>query len=177
MALLGVIIYGALFALGYAWAAVCVIERRDKKYRQGTTSFSDAFMPGAFILLFVYITNMLVLVQWPSYAITYDLVLLAGLGVFSAYREIIYRSRDTESRRRLIAEARLVEIHMKKDPGNAALFERASELYEQLGEREKAIEAARAASELDPTVRNSWRFKELLGEDGSAGGKRRGHSS
>ena len=172
MALFGVIIYGTLFAVGYAWAVAWILERKDRKYRQGATSFTDAFIVGTFVLLFVYITNIIVLVRWPSSAINYDLVLLAALAAFSAYKELLYRGGDNSLRKRLRAEARLLERYMKNDPGNAALFERASEIYEELGEREKAIESARAAATLDPTVRNSWRFRELLGgEEDSAAGK------
>ena len=177
MALFAVILYCTLFAVGYAWAVAWIMERRDKKYRQGNTSFTDAFMIGAIVLLVVYISNIIVLLRWPSSALMYDLVLLAGLGAFSGFRELLYRGRDTQSRRKLKAEARLLERYLKKDPGNAALFERASVIYEELGERELAIEAARAAAELDPTVRNSWRFRELLEEDGSAGGKGGGRAS
>ena len=176
MDLLAVLIYGLLFSVGYAWAVAWILERRDRKYRQGGTSFTDAFIVGAFVLLSVYITNIIVLVRWPSSAISYDLFLLAGLAAFSAYRELLYRRRDSDAARKLRAEARLLERYMSNDPGNAAFFERASEIYEQLGEHGKAVEAARAAAELDPTVRNSWRLRELLEDEGSARGKR-GHGA
>lgn len=174
MALLAVLIYGLLFSLLYAWAVVWLLERRDRRYRQGAGSFTDAFLPGSFVLIFVYISNIVVLVRWPSSAVMFDLALLGGLAAFAAYREILYKTRAGSASRKLRAEARLLERYMKKDPGNAALYERASEIYEELGERGLAVEAARVAAELDPTVRNSWRFRELLGDDdgGSAGGKR-----
>jgi len=115
---------------------------------------------------------MVVMMRWTSAVFTYDLVLLAGLGAFAVYKEALYRTRDRAVSRHLRAEARLLERYMRKDPGNAAYFERASEIYEKLGDREKAVEAARMAAQLDPTVRNSWRFKDLLGDGrGSAGGK------
>lgn len=174
MALLAVLVYGLVFALVYAWAVVWLLERRDRRYRQGAASFTDAFLPGSFVLIFVYISNIVVLVRWPSSAVMFDLTLLGGLAAFAAYRELLYRARQRSGTRKLRAEARLLERYMKKDPGNAALFERASEVYEELGERALAVEAARMAAELDPTVRNSWRFRELLeGEETSAGGKRR----
>ncbi len=174
MVLFGIIVYCTVFALAYAWAAVWMLERKEKKYRQGSSSFTDAFLVGAFILVFVYFSNMVVMMRWTDAAFTYDLALLAGLAAFAIYKEVLYRARDNYASRRMRAEARLLERYMLKDPGNAAYFERASELYEKLGDREKAIEAARMAAKLDPTVRNTWRFKELMGEDPcSAGGKGR----
>jgi tetratricopeptide (TPR) repeat protein len=176
--LFAILIYGVLFAGLYAWGVVWILERRDRKYRQGTTVFTDAFLTGSWVLLSVYISNIIVMLRWPSSAVTYDLVLLAGLAAFAGYRELLYRGLHSEVRRKLRAEARLLEQYMKKDPGNAALWERASEIYEELGEHGKAVEAARAAAELDPTVRNSWRFRTLLEDaDQSAGGKGRGRPS
>ncbi|MHB0995909.1 MAG: hypothetical protein ACYC2I_06020 [Elusimicrobiales bacterium] len=175
MALLAVLVYGLLFALVYAWAVVWLLERRDRRFRQGAASFTDAFLPGAFVLIFVYIANIVVLVHWPSSAVMFDLTLLGGLAAFAAYRELLYRTHHRAGNKKLRAEARLLERHMKRDPGNAALFERASEVYEELGERALAVEAARIAAELDPTVRNSWRFRELLeGEEDPSAGRKRG---
>jgi len=34
-------------------------------------------------------------------------------------------------------------------------------VYEKLGEKEKALTAARMAAKLDPAVRNAWRVKML----------------
>jgi cytochrome c-type biogenesis protein CcmH/NrfG len=67
--------------------------------------------------------------------------------------------RRIEHRRR--AEIRLLETHISKDPSNAAYFGRVSELYEVLGKKEQALEAARMAEKLEPTARNRYRVEAL----------------
>ncbi len=158
---LSLIIYCTVFALAYAWALVWILERKEKKYLQGSISFTDAFLVGAFIIIFVYFSNIVVLMRWPRSALTYDIILVTALAAFGTYRETFYkaRSRKTGTRRR--AEARLLEIHIAKDPDNPAYYERLSEVYEKLGEKEKALAAARRAAELDPAVKNTWRVKQL----------------
>ncbi len=159
--LLGILIYCTLFALLWTWGLVWVLERREKKYRQGNHSFTDAFLAGAFFLVFVYISNIAVLVRWPRAALLYDVALVTGLAGFGLYRETRYRAAAALVRRRQKAEVRLLEHHISKDPSNAAWYERLSEVYEKLGEKERALETARLAAKLEPTVRNAWRVKHL----------------
>ncbi|MDO8804212.1 MAG: hypothetical protein Q7R35_07265 [Elusimicrobiota bacterium] len=160
--LLGIIIYCTVFALVYAGALVWILERKEKEYRQGSISFTDAFIVGASVVIFVYLTNIVVLMSWPRAAATaYDIVLVTALAAFGVYRETAYKARAWKTRRRLRAETRLLEWHVAKDPANAAYYERLSEVYEILGEKEKALVAARMAAKLDPAVKNTWRVKQL----------------
>ena len=159
--ILGIIIYCTVFTLVYAWALVWILERKEKKYRQGSISFTDAFMVGAFVLIFVYFSNIVVLMRWTRSAFIYDIALITGLAAFGVIRETSYKARAGKVNRRLRAEARLMEGYLAKDPVNAAYFERLSEVREKLGEKEKALAAARRAAELDPIVKNTWRVKQL----------------
>jgi cytochrome c-type biogenesis protein CcmH/NrfG len=59
------------------------------------------------------------------------------------------------------AEIRLLQIYIAKDPANAAYFGRLGQLYEKLGEKAQALEAARMAEKLEPTERNRCRIKHL----------------
>ncbi len=154
-------VYCVVFALAYAWALVWILERKEKRYGQGSFSFTDAFLAAALTGMMVYFTNTIAIMAWPGSALFYDLVLLAGLGAFGLYRETSYKTRAARVSRRQRAEARLLERHIKNDPANAAYFERLSEVYEKLGEKEKALAAARMAARLDPAVRNTWRVKML----------------
>lgn len=158
---LGIVIYCTLFTLAFAWGLVWVLERKDKKYRQGLISFTDAFSVGSVTIIFVYFSNIVVFMRWPRSALAYDVALVTGLAAFGIYRETSYRARARKGNRRLRAEARLLEWHLSKDPANAGWFERLSEIYEKLGEKEKALTAAKMAAKLDPTVRNDWRVKML----------------
>ncbi len=153
--------YCIFFALAYAWALVWILERKEKKYGQGSFSFTDAFLVASLLGMMVYFTNTIVIMAWPGSALFYNLALLAGLGAFGIYRETAYKARAAKAARRQRAEARLLERHVKNDPANAAYFERLSEVYEKLGEKEKALEAARMAARLDPAVRNAWRVRML----------------
>lgn len=158
---LEIVIYCALFTLSFAWALVWILERKEKRYGQGSISFTDAFSVGAVVTIFVYFSNIVVFMRWPRSALFYDIALITGLAAFGVYRETAYRARALKGRRRLRAEVRLLERYVVNDPANAAYFERLSEVYEKLGEKEKALAAARMAARLDPAVSNAWRVKQL----------------
>jgi len=159
--MLGIIIYCTVFTLAYAWALVWILERKEEKYRQGSISFTDVFIVVAFVVIFVYLSNIVVLIRWTRSAYLYDLFLITGLAGFGVYRETMYKARAAKVRHRQRAEVRLLESHIAKDPSNAAYFERLSEVYEKLGEKESALAAAKMAAKLDPAVRNDWRVKQL----------------
>ena len=161
---LGIIVYCTLFTLAFAWALVWVLERKEKKYGQGSISFTDAFSVGSVVIIFVYFSNIVVFMRWPRSALAYDVALITALAAFGVYRETSYKARARKGNRRLRAEARLLEWHLSKDPANAAWFERLSEVYEKLWEKAKALAAARMAAKLDPAVRNAWRVKTLEGK-------------
>ncbi|OIO05070.1 MAG: hypothetical protein COX65_00880 [Elusimicrobia bacterium CG_4_10_14_0_2_um_filter_56_8] len=158
---LAIIIYCTVFALAYAWALVWILERKEKRYGQGSISFTDAFVVGSFVIILVYLSNIVVLIAWTRYAFLYDLGLITCLAAFIAYRETAYKARAARKKRRLRAEARLLERYIKKDPSNTAYLERLSEVYEKTGEFKKALAAARLAAKLDPAVKNTWRVKQL----------------
>lgn len=159
--ILGIILFSALFSAAWVWALVWVLERGDKRYRQNTLSFSDTFLAGAFAAIFIYLFNFIALVMRPDRVVYCDILLSTGLAGFALYRETVYKARAAAGLRRLRAEARLIEIHIKKDARNAAWFERLSEVREKLGENGKALEAARRAAELEPTQNNRGRLKRL----------------
>lgn len=161
MGLLGIVVYCTLFSLAYAWTLVWILERKDKKYRQGTVQFTDAFLSGALVIVFVYISNIVVLVRWGGAAAAYDAALAAALAGFCVYKETGYKLRAAKVAHRQRAEIRLLEYHLTRDPANAAYCERLSELYEKLGDPEKALAAARQAAKLHPDVNNAWRVKRL----------------
>lgn len=88
----------AVFALAYAWALVWILERKEKKYGQGSVSFTDAFGAGAFTIIFVYFSGMVALLRWPGTALIYGLALVAALAAFGVYRETAYRKSAREER-------------------------------------------------------------------------------
>jgi hypothetical protein len=160
-ALVWVVVYCTVFSLLWAWGLVWILERKEKKYLQGSLSFTDAFLAGSFFLVAVYISNLVVLVRWQRFGIFYNIALVTALAGFMLYRETGYKAMAAMRKRRLRAEVRLLEFHLKKDASNAAYYERLSELYEELGERRAALETARLGAKLEPTMRNSWRVKHL----------------
>ena len=164
MGTLAILSYCTVFCLAYAWTLVWILERKEKRYRQGSVSFTDAFIINSLVIIFVYLSNIVVLIHWGSSAFLYDIALIAALAGFGTYKETTYKVCAARIARRQRAEVRLLEYHIGKDPANAAYFERLSEVYEKLGEKEKALEAARMAAELHPDVRNTWRVKQLAGK-------------
>lgn len=161
MGLLAIIIYCTVFCLAYAWTLVWILERKEKKYGQGAVSFTDGFVIGSFVVIFVYLSNIVVLIRWGGSAFLYDVALVAALAGFGVYKESRYKLRAAKVAHRRRAEARLLEHHLKKDPANAACYERLSEVYEKLGENGRAAAAARRAVEIAPDTRNAWRLKQL----------------
>jgi cytochrome c-type biogenesis protein CcmH/NrfG len=157
----GIVVFSVLFSAAWVWALVWILERGDRTYRQNTVSFADTFLAGAIAAIFVYLLNFFALVLRPDRVVYYDILLSTALTGFGLYRETVYKARAAARGRRLRAEARLIENHLRKDPANAAWFERLSEVREKLGERERALWAARKAAELAPTVRNAGRVKHL----------------
>ncbi|HAT72173.1 MAG TPA: hypothetical protein DCS63_05095 [Elusimicrobia bacterium] len=171
--LLWIIVYCTVFALAWAWALVWVIEREDKTFMHGTISFADAFLVGAFSLIFVYISNIIVIIRWPRSAFLYDLLLVTGLAGFGLYKETVYKTRAVLSWKRLRDEALALEWNITKDPANGAYYERLSEVYEKMGKTRRALEAAREAEKLGPSVKNALRIK-YLERDRLSGRQRRG---
>lgn len=155
------LLYATLYALFYAGVLLWILERRGKKYGQGALSFPEALAAGSLVLIVVYFFNIVVLLTRPCSAVTYNLLLTAALAAFCLYKEAGYRRQAKKYLRRQRAEARLMEIYARKDPRNGACHERLSELYEKLGEKDRALQEARSAAQLDPSVRNQWRIKQL----------------
>lgn len=171
-----IIIYCTVYAVAWTGALIWILERRERKYRQGDHSFTDAFIIGSMALIFVYFSNIVVLIRWPRAALGYGVLLATALSGFGLYRETIYRARAGAAQDRVNAEIRELAAQVQRDPSNPVWFERLSELYEKMGQKERALEAARRAAALDPGVRNAWRLKHLE-EEMSAGGKGRGRAA
>jgi len=54
-----------------------------------------------------------------------------------------------------------LEHLLAQDSLNAFCFEKLSEVYWEMGKKEKALAAAREAVRLDPTVKNQWRLDDF----------------
>lgn len=161
MRILQALVYSTFFALAYSWVLVWILERREKKYGQGALSFSDAFLAGSVTLVLVYLSNLFVFIIWPRSAASFNVLLVTLLAGFCFYKESAYKLQQKRIAHRWRAEVRLLNIYISKDPANAAYFGRLSDLHCKLGEKDRALEAARMAERLEPTERNRWRIKQL----------------
>lgn len=159
--LIGAILYAGAFAAAYAWALTWILERRESKYGQGTLHSADALGAGLYVFAFVFFSNLLIVATKPAYAGLYAGALITALAGFCLYKESVYKMRARRVKRRRRAEVRLLEKYISRDPGNASYYERLSEVHENLGDKKEALKAARMAAELEPTVGNHWRVKEL----------------
>ncbi|MEW5907128.1 MAG: hypothetical protein AB1734_10180 [Elusimicrobiota bacterium] len=159
--LIGTIFYAGAFAAAYAWALTWILERRDRKYGQGAVSSADSLAAGLYVFAFVFFSNLLIVSTKPAHAGLYAGALITALAGFCLYRESVYKLRAKRVNHRRLAEVRLLRIHIARDPGNASYYERLSEVYENLGDKKEALETARMAAKLEPTVRNHWRLKHL----------------
>lgn len=161
MVLLKILSYALIFSVACSGTVVWILERREKKYGLGGISMSDAFLAAAAFLIFVYLSTLVVLLRWPGYGGTFSVLVITALAGFCLYRESIYKLQQRKLDHRDQAEVRLMLTHIAKDPGNSAYFMRLSELYEKLGNKKQAIEAAEMVFKLEPTERNRFRLKHL----------------
>ncbi len=160
-----IVMFCAVSGLAFSGAVIRILAKKARRLRRQSTPFSHAFLTGAVTFSFVYFINRLSFPLRPKATIAVNLALLAGIFFFRVLRKKIrrlYRRRPKiEKNPHLRAEAAALEQMLKRDPLNAFCFEKLSEIYEKMGDRSRALEAAYAASRLDPTMKNQWRVEDL----------------
>lgn len=158
----GVIIFSSVFALAYAGAAVWLLGRKARASRRLSAHFPHAFLAGSVTFSLVYILNRLALPAHPRMTAVSNLALLAAVFLFRIFKKRFRRARvkivKAHPRQ---SEAAALERMFTLDPLNTFCLEKLSEIYEEMGEYEKALTAANGAAKLDPTVENKCRVEEL----------------
>lgn len=165
----GVILFCSLSGIAFSGAALWLLGRKAKVSRRRKAHFPHAFFAGSVTFTLVYFINRLVFPVRPKATAFFNLVLLAAVFIVPV---IIKRSRKEFLRRRpkavkkhpLYAEAAALEQMFSRDPLNAFCPEKLSEIYEEMGEPDKALAAAEQAVKLDPSVKNKWRADDLRKE-------------
>ena len=162
----GVIIFCSLSAMAFSGAVLWLLGKKARASRWKTTPFSYAFLAGSLTFSLVYILNRLAFPLWPGATSVLNLALLAGLFGSRALRKKLRRRRRPKAAKKhpLHAEAAALEEMLTQDPLNAFCHEKLSEIYEKMGENDKALLAAREAAKLDPTMKNRWRVEDLKTE-------------
>lgn len=161
------ILFCFLSGLAFSGAALRVLGRKAKVRHRGKASFPDAFLAGSVTFTLVYILNRLAFPARPKATAAANLLLLAGILLFPLVRKKLRRLKPRLVKKHpLQDEAAALERMFERDPLNAFCLEKLSELYEKMGEHDKALEAARRAAGLDPTVKNKWRAEDLEKEAG-----------
>ena len=151
--------------MAFSSAVLWLLGKRARASRRKTTPFAYAFLAGSFTLSLVYIINRLAFPLWPAATSVFNLALLAGMFGSRALRKKLRRRRPkTAKKHPLHAEAAALEEMLTQDPLNAFCHEKLSEIYEKMGENDKALLAAREAAKLDPTMKNRWRVEDLKTE-------------
>ena len=161
----GVILFCCFSAMAFSSAVLWLLGKRARASRRKTTPFAYAFLAGSFTFSLVYIINRLAFPLWPAATSVFNLALLAGMFGSRALRKKLRRRRPkTAKKHPLHAEAAALEEMLTQDPLNAFCHEKLSEIYEKMGENDKALLAAREAAKLDPTMKNRWRVEDLKTE-------------
>ena len=166
---LGVIVFCALSGLAFSAAAVWLLGRMAKVSRRRKAHFPHAFLAGSVTFTLVYFINRLSFPARPRATAVLNLALLAAL---FAVPVLLKRIRKKIRRRRPKAakkhprypEAAALEQLFRQDPLNAFCVEKLSEIYEEMGDHDKALAAAEQAARLDPSVKNKWRAEDLRKE-------------
>ena len=162
----GTIIFCAIFALAFAGAVVWIMERKARVSRWTIAPFSHSFLAGCVAFSFIYILNRLVFPRWPKTTAVFNLIMLGGILTFRPLRKKLLRQyrrwrRKTEKKHPRSAEAEALKHMLERDPLNAFCLEKLSEIYGEMGENDKALEAAREAFKLDPSVKNKLWVEDL----------------
>lgn len=143
-----------------------ILERKARASRRQIMPFSHSFLAGCVTFSVVYILNRLIFPGWPKATAVFNLAMLAAIFTFRGVRKKLlrqYRRRrpKTGKKHHRHSEAAALEHMLAKDPLNAFCLEKLSEIYEEMGEYGKALEAAREAVKLDPSMKNKWRVEDL----------------
>lgn len=152
-----------------------VLDRKAKISRRAKARFPDAFLAGSVTFTLVYFLNRLAFPARPKATAAANLLLLAGILLYPYARKKFRRLKPKIVKKHpLQDEAAALERMFARDPLNAFCLEKLSELYEKMGEHDKALSAANQAARLDPTVKNKWRAEDLEKEArGKKPGKKR----
>ncbi len=157
----GVIIFCLLSALAFSGAALRVMGRKARASRR-SPHFPHAFLAGSVTFTLAYLLNRLAFPARPKATALANLALLAGILLYPYIRKKLRRLRPKLAKPHpLQAEAAALERLFVQDPLNAFCLEKLSELYEEMGEHDKALAAAIQAARLDPTMKNKWRAEDL----------------
>ncbi|MDO8804079.1 MAG: hypothetical protein Q7R35_06595 [Elusimicrobiota bacterium] len=162
----GVLIFSVFSAMAFSGAALWLLGRKARASRRRTAPFSQAFLAGSVTFSLVYIINRLAFPLRPKTTAVFNLALLAGILLFRALKKRLRRRRRPKAAKKhpLHAEAAALEQMLSQDPLNAFCLEKLSEIYEKMGENDRALEAAREAFKLDPSMKTRWRVDELKKE-------------
>jgi len=178
---LGVILFCSFSGMAFSGAVVWLLGRKARASRRRKAHFPHAFLAGSVTFTLVYFMNRLIFPVRPRAAAAVNLALLAAVLVFPVLlkrvrKKILGRRPEAAKRHPRYAEAAALEELFRQDPLNAFCPEKLSEIYEEMGEHDKALAAAEQAARLDPSVKNKWRAddmkKELQGKKRQKGGWR-----
>lgn len=158
----GVILFSSVFALAYAGAAVWVLGRKARVSRRRSAHFPHVFLAGSVTFSLVYILNRVAFPAHPKATAVFNLALLAGIFFFPVLRKRLRRVRVKIAKAHpRQSEVAALERMFTLDPLNTFCLEKLSEIYEEMGEYEKALTAANGAAKLDPSVKNRCRVEDL----------------
>ncbi len=174
----GVILFCSLSGLAFSGAALWLLGRKAKISRRRKAHFPHAFFAGSVTFTLVYFMNRLAFPPRPKATAFFNLALLAAVFaipvLIKRLRKKLLRRRPKAAKKHpRYAEAAALERMFAQDPLNAFCPEKLSEIYEEMGEHDKALAAAEQAARLDPSVKNKWRAEDL-GKEISEKKKRKG---
>lgn len=162
----GVILFCSLSGMAFSGAAVWVLGRKARALRRRKAHFPHAFLAGSVAFTLAYFMNRLAFPARPKLTAALNLAALAAVFLLPL---LIKKARKKLRRRRPKAvndNPRQAEIEalrrmFSQDPLNAFCLEKLSEIYEEMGQHDKALAAASEAAKLDPTMKNKWRAEDM----------------
>ncbi len=165
----GVILFCSLSGLAFSGAALWLLGRKAKVSRRRKAHFPHAFFAGSVTFTLVYFINRLAFPLRPKATAAFNLALLAAvfivpLAIKRLRKKLLRRRPKAAKKHPRYAEAAALERMFSQDPLNAFCPEKLSEIYEEMGEHDKALAAAEQAAKLDPSVKNKWRADDLRKE-------------
>lgn len=158
-------VYTMLFSIAAGAVAAIILERKDRVYKQGFGNPGNTFL--VFCVIFIF-TDLIMIISGllhKAVFISMHLLVPGGLVWLYMHREKQCKEFREYQRQQMAERALAWEKALKREPENALLHAQIGEVYETLGNLEKAQLYYEQASRLDPAYRENWDLLRLKREN------------
>ena len=151
------VVFAGIYAIAFAW----VLERREKVYHLSRVESVSTVIPSTIIFAIVFLLSATLGVAHPVLMFQTHLVLVAFLILYYLLHENHCKRRAMEYYSEQEQTLRNCRALIAKDPANVFTRHKMVDIYASRDEFAKAAVIMRELLELEKSVPNEWRLKEL----------------